>query len=232
MTLPSHVLQRRIQTSTNCLVPRRTRLFVLHECVYTCVYRWITRRRAAKGYEYFQVLNVCFTVAVCPMITVPTNCSIFLRYPISTCFHETHVNGSIRVFTLIEVTMKLERVSSSHSAECLRDDREIWIPSGFGVSACNLCPSTLLWNVRFIAFGNLEICLRSEKTSKLIKISSYVVERTFWTEIFFFWLRFERVEILRGGKQLILLGCTASEILLTNFSRNKFSFFRKNLLSV
>lgn len=59
-------------------------------------------------------------------------------------FHETHVNGSIRVFTLIEVTMKLERVSSSHSAECLRDDREIWIPSGFGVSACNLCPSTLL----------------------------------------------------------------------------------------
>ena len=147
-------------------------------------------------------------------------------------FHETHVNGSIRVFTLIGVTMKLERVSSSHSAECLRDDREIWIPSGFGVSACNLCPSTLLWNVRFIAFGNLEICLRSEKTSKLIKISSYVVERTFWTEIFFFWLRFERVEILRGGKQLILLGCTASEILLTNFSRNKFSFFRKNLLSV
>lgn len=83
MTLPSHVLQRRIQTSTNCLVPRRTRLFVLHECVYTCVYRWITRRRAAKGYEYFQVLNVCFTVAVCSMITVPTKCSIFLRYPIS-----------------------------------------------------------------------------------------------------------------------------------------------------
>lgn len=113
-------------------------------------------------------------------------------------FHETHVNGSIRVFTLIEVTMKLESVSSSHSAECLQNDREIWFRSGFRVSACNSCPSTLLWNMRFIAFGNLEIFLRPEKTRKLDLDFFVCCERTFWIEIsFFFWLRFGRLGVLR-----------------------------------
>lgn len=81
MTLPSHVLQRGIQTSTNCLVPLRTR-FICTARVRVQV-RIQVNYSTTKGHEYFQVLNVCLRVAVCPMFAVPTKCSTFLRCPIS-----------------------------------------------------------------------------------------------------------------------------------------------------